>query len=383
MKYLPLIWASLFRRKVRTILTLLSVVAAFLLFGLLDSVRSTFAQAGQGVRGENRLYTISKVSGSELPMSLYAEIQRVPGVALATYGSSLSGTYQDPKNFVRIEALAENVLDLYPETQVSDADLLAYRSSRTGILVRKDWAHKLNWRPGSRIPLQTNILQKNGSTVWIFDMVGSYDLPEPKSVMPPAMIHWDFFDEARQSANGTVEWYNATVSDPGQVDAVAYAIDALSTNSPHETQTQSENAFFANMVREFADIGLIVGSIMGAVFFTLMLLTGNAMAQAVRERIAEIAILKTIGFTSRGVLNLILGESVLLLLLGSTFGLTLAAIAIGVARAELGSALPMPIVAGDIWLRGLTLAVLIGLTVGAIPARRGLQLRIVDALSKR
>lgn len=381
MKYLHLIWASLFRRKVRTVLTLLSIVAAFLLFGLLDSVRSTFAHAGQGAHGVDRLYTISKVSDMDLPISLHASIQAVPGVIKTTYGTGIPAAYQDPKNYVPIEGQAENVFDLYPEATVSPAVLDAYRKTRTGALIRQDYAEKYGWKPGDKLPFQTNVYQKNGSTTWTFDVVGIYDLPEPKVVLPPVMIHWDYLDEARQSGNGTVGWYNAVVAEPNLAEPVAHAIDALSVNSPHETQTQSENAFFTNLVRQFADIGLIVGSIMGAVFFTLVLLTGNAMAQTVRERLSEIAVLKTIGFTGRRVLALVLSESVLLLVFGGVVGLAFAAVAVSVVRAKLGDLLPMPVVAGNIWLGGLSLAVFVGLLVGTMPARRGLRLRIVDALS--
>ncbi len=383
MKYLDLICASLFRHRVRTTLTLLSIVAAFMLFGLLDSVRSTFAHAGQGALGNDRLYTVSKIAGAALPVSLNTSLQTVPGVKMTTYGSELPGTYQDPQNFVLIEPQADNAFDLYPECQFSPADFRAYQNTRTGAFIRKDFANKYHWKLGDKIPFQTNLYQKNGSTTWTFDVVGIYDLPEPKEVMPPVLVHWDFFDQARQSGNGTVDFYNATVVDTSQAESVAHAIDALSANSDHETETQSENAFFANLVRQFADVGLIVGSIMGAVFFTLLLLTGNAMSQAIRERLPEIAVLKTIGFTGRRVLALILSESVVLLLLGATVGLALAAIAVGVARVKLGPLLPMPLVEGNIWLGGLTLALLVGLIVGAMPARRGLRLRIVDALSGR
>ena len=385
MKYLHLVWTSLFRHKVRTILTLLSIVAAFLLFGLLDSVRSTFAHAGQGALGNDRLYTVSKVAGAALPVSLDASMQAVPGVKMTSYGNELPGTYQDPKNSVVIEPTSDNVFALYPECQFSPADFRAYQNTRTGAFVRKDFATKYHWKPGDKIPFQTSVYQKDGSSTWTFDVVGIYDLPEPKEVMPPVLVHWDFFDQARQSGNGTVDFYDATVVDPSQTESIAHAIDALSANSDHETETQSENAFFANIVRQFANIGLIVGAIMGAVFFTLLLLTGNAMAQTVRERLSEIAVLKTMGFTGRRVLALILSESILLLLLGGTIGLALAAIAVSVARAKLGSILSswMPVVAGNIWLGGLSLAVLVGLIVGAMPARRGLRLRIVDALSGR
>jgi putative ABC transport system permease protein len=382
-KYLPLIWSSLFRHKVRAVLTLLSIVTAFFLFGLLDSVKSTFDHAGQGARGADRLITIAKIDGAELPISLYDSIQALPGVKFTSYGNFLGGTYQDARNYVPVEAEPDNVFDLYPEADISPAAFQAFRSTRTGALVRADFAAKYGWKPGDKISFQTSVSQKTGSTTWTVDVVGIYDLPEPKVVLPPVMIRWDYFDEARESSGGTVSWYNAVVEDPSQTEAVAHAIDALSANSSYETATQSENALFANLVRLFANIGLIVGSIMGAVFFTLVLLTGNAMAQAMRERIAELATLQTIGFTGRCVLTLILSESCLLLLLGGTVGLAFAEVTVNVVRAKYGNFLPMPIVSGGIWARGLALAVLVALVVGAIPARRGMRLRIVDALAVR
>ena len=383
MKYLCLIWASMFRRRVRTIFTLLSIVAAFLLFGLLDSVRVTFAEAGQSVHGVDRLYTTPKVGGLHLPVSLDSAIRNLPGVNKTTFGSSLPATYQDSGNFVPIEAQADSVFELYPEVSIAETQLQRYQNTRTGALVRADFARKYRWKVGDKIPFETHIAQKDGSTTWAFDVVGIYDLPEPKDVMPPVLVHWTYLDEARASEKGTVGWYNATVIVPNQADSVAHAIDALSANSSHETLTQSENAFFSNLVRQFADIGLIVGAIMGAVFFTLVLLTGNTMAQAVRERVAEMAVLKTIGFTSREVLSLILSESVLLLLVGSSVGLILAEVSVVALRVVLNDILPMPVVTGDIWTRGIALAVVIGLAVGAMPARRGLRLRVVDALRGR
>ncbi len=195
-------------------------------------------------------------------------------------------------------------------------------------------------------------------------------------------FHWKYFDEAAEFGGGTVGWYIEKIAQPKDADHVAQAIDAMSANSDHETKTQSEDAFRASFVSQFADIGLIVGSIMGAVFFTLVLLTGNTMAQAVRERIPELAILKTIGFSNRSVLALVLAESVLLLAIGGAAGLALAEVAVSVIRARLGT-IPMMPVGPGIWLQGLGLMAVIGLLVGALPARRGMRLRIVDALAGR
>jgi putative ABC transport system permease protein len=386
-KYLHLIWGAMFRRKTRTVFTLLSVLAAFLLFGLLDSVRSAFANAGGGVAGVDRLVTVSKISFTlSLPKSLLARIEALPGVSQVTYANWFGGIYQDPKNFFANEAVAPNFLDLYPEWRISAAEREAFRSTRTGAVVGERLANKYHWKLGDKIPLQATIFpQKSGSNTWAFDLVGIYRESDPKQKdqEDALFFNWDYFDEARAFGNGNVGWYTTRVADRNAAGQVAQAIDALSENSDHETKTQTEQAFNASFVSQFADIGLIVGAIMGAVFFTLVLLTGNTMAQAVRERIPELAVLKTIGFSNRSVLTLVLAESVLLIVLGGAAGLLLAGIVVSAISSNIGSMLPMIPVGAEIWLRGLGLMVLIGLIVGALPARRGMRLRIVDALAGR
>jgi putative ABC transport system permease protein len=387
MKYLHLVWAALIRRKSRTIFTLLSVLAAFLLFGLLDSVHSAFTTGSRDVAGVDRLVTVSKVSFIlSLPKSLYERIQAVPGVRAVSYANWFGGIYQDPKNFFPSEAVAPNFLSLYPEWTLPEAQRKAFRETRTGAVVGATLARQFGWKIGDKIPLQAMIFpQKNGSNEWSFDLVGIYHVTDPKLVSEENLFffNWDYFDEARQFGNGNVGWYITKVAEPGQADQVAQRIDALSFDSDHETKTQSEQAFNVAFVSQFADIGLIVGAIMGAVFFTLILLTGNTMAQAVRERIAEIAVLKTIGFSNRSVLSLVLAEGIALLLTGAAVGLVLASLVVGAVRLKYGTALPLDPVGPDIWLQGLCLAVMVGLIVGALPALRGMRLRIVDALSGR
>jgi len=387
MKYLQLVWSAMFRRKTRTIFTLLSVLAAFLLFGLLDSVRSAFAGAANSVAGVDRLVTVSKISFTlSLPKSLLPRIQALPGVATVTYANWFGGVYQDPKNFFANEAVADNFFDLYPEWQLSAAERTAFHSTRTGAVVGESLAKKFNWKIGDKIPLQATIFpQKGGANDWTFDLVGMFRVADPKQKSRESVLffNWDYFDEARAFGNGNVGWYLIRVTDRNLAQQVASAVDALSTNSDHETKTQTEQAFNAAFVSQYGDIGLIVGAIMGAVFFTLILLTGNTMAQAVRERIPELAVLKTIGFSNQSVLGLLLTESVLLILLGGAIGLVLAGVVVDAVRAAVGEAVPMSRVGASIWLRGLGLMVLIGLIVGALPARRGMRLRIVDALAGR
>ena len=387
MKYLHLILSALFRRKTRTIFTLLSVLAAFLLFGLLDSVRSAFASAGHDIAGVDRLVTVSKISFTlSLPKSLLERIGSTAGVAAVSYANWFGGVYQDPKNFFPNEAVAPNFLDLYPEWELGAAEREAFRSTRTGAVVGERLATKYHWKLGDKIPLQATIFpQKGGSNTWTFDLVGIFHESDPKQRDQEDVLffNWDYFDEARAFGNGNVGWYVSRVSDRSQAGRVAQAIDALSLNSDHETKTQTEQAFQASFVSQFGDIGMIVGFIMGAVFFTLLLLTGNTMAQAVRERIPELAVLKTIGFSNRTVLLLLLTESVLLIVLGGAGGLVLAGIAVSALTAQLGGSLPLLPVGAAIWLRGLAFMVAIGLVVGSLPARRGMRLRIVDALAGR
>ncbi|MBL8271078.1 ABC transporter permease [Steroidobacter sp.] len=389
MGYLHLIWAGMFRRRVRTILMLLSITVAFLLYGPLETVRSTFANFGQSIAGHDRLLTLSKLrpGAPVLPQSLLERIKEVPGITNVDYAVYFGGTYQDAKNNVPLESHTETFFDLYPELALTAGERTAFQQTRTGAIVGAGLAKKFNWRIGDKIPFQTTVTRKDGSNVWTFDVVGIYRFTDPGMQVwdNTVYINWHGFDEARLTASGNVGWYVLKVANTNQVDNVAHAVDALSANSAHETKTQSENSFSAGWIGQIGDFGLIVTSIMSAVFFTLLLLTGHTIAQAVQERIPEFAVLKTLGFSGGTVLGLVLSESVLLLLLGSTLGLALATLALSFASSLPDGALPVPLqpVSVDVWLRGLAVAILIGLIVGAVPALRGLRLRIVDALAEK
>ena len=388
MKYLHLIWAALFRRKTRTILTLVSIIAAFLLFGMLDAVRTGFDQAGNSANGAERLQTGSRLSFIQtLPQSLEARIAQVPGVKMVTYANWFGGAYQDPHNQVFSFAVEPNYLDLHPEMEVSPAERKAFETTRTGALVGEKLAQRFHWKVGDKIPMQSTIFPNHeGSKNWTFDIVGILHSKDKKSggfYDQMFLLNWKYFDETTPYNRGQVGWYVTRVTDVNQADRVAKAIDAISANSDHETRTQTEAAATASWMKQLADIGLIVTSIMGAVFFTLLLLSGNTMMQAVRERTSELAVLKTIGFSSRSVLAMVLAESVLLLLLGGVLGLALAMLVVGGVHAAMGGAIPMAPVDAGIWLRGLLLMIAAGLLVGALPAMRAMRLNIVDALAGR
>lgn len=387
MKYLHLIWAALFRRKTRTFLTLVSIISAFVLFGMLDAVRIAFDSGGRAIAGVDRLVTSSRYSIIQpLPKALQTRIAAIPGVRDVGHANWFGGIYQDPKNFVFSYAVSPNYLDLYPEIRLAPEQRNAFDSTRTGAVIGETLAKKYGWKVGDKIPLQSTIFpQKNGDKTWTFDIVGVYSVGKDAAngLDQLFMLHWKYFDESSAYGNGSVGWYVDRLTDPAQGDRVAKAIDALSANSDHETKTQTEQAFGASFAKQLGDIGLIVGSIMGAVFFTLILLTGNTMAQAVRERTSELAVFKTIGFSSRSVLAMVLAESVLLLLLGGVIGLALASVlAPGVSKGS-GGMISLPPVGADSWAMGVGLMVVIGLLVGALPAWRAMRVNIVDALAGR
>jgi len=389
MKYLHLIWAALFRRKTRTIFTLLSVLAAFLLFGMLDAVRAAF-NAPPTAAGVSRLVVSSRISIIQpLPQSLLARIQTTPGVKDVAYANWFGGYYQEPKNQNVMFQIAVNpsYLDAYPELVLPPEQRKVFDETRTGAIIGESAAKVLGIKIGDKIPIKGSIFtnKASGDTTWTFDIVGIFKASEAKmrGLENQLMFRWDYFDEGRTFGGGTIGWYITRVNDPNDSEKVAAAIDAISANSDHETKTQTEQAFNLAFVKQLGDIGLIVGAIMAAVFFTLILLTGNTMAQAVRERIPELAVLKTIGFSNVSVLALVLAESVLLIVLGGVIGLGLAQVLLPAVNAGSGGRMNFPPIGGSTWTIGLILMIAIGLVVGCLPALRGMRLRIVDALAGR
>ncbi|MCB1578677.1 MAG: ABC transporter permease [Xanthomonadales bacterium] len=382
-----MIWAALFRRKTRTMLTLLSVLAAFLLFGLLDAVRVAF-NSGSDAAGVDRMVVSSKYSIIQgLPQSLIPRIQATPGVKNLTWANWFGGYYQDRKNQGINIAINPGYFDIYPEISVPAEQLEAFKKTRTGAIVGETLAKRFGWKIGDKVPIAGAIYpnKASGETTWTFDIVGIYKVKEEKlkGLEQQFFFRWDYFDEANSYGTHEVGWYIVQVTDPKQSDAVAKAIDAISANSDHETKTQTEQAFNLSFAKQLGDIGLIVSAIMGAVFFTLLLLTGNTMAQAVRERIPELATLKTIGFSDVSLLGLVFAEAVLLIVIGGVLGLVLVSLLLPVISDATGGRMQLPPVGATTWGIGIGLMILIGLLVGVLPALRAMRLNIVDALAGR
>lgn len=381
MKTFPLIWASLWRKKTRTILTLLSIVVAFLLFGLLQGVNSAFSR---GVEQANvdRLVVINRVALTEsLPYAYLSQIDAVQGVRAAAYATWFGGYYQEPKNFIFAAPVdIDRYMAVVPELKISAETVDAYKRNRTGAIVGEAAMAKHGWKVGDRIPLNTQIWVKtDGSMTYEFDIVGSYSSPEDKSQEDGLLFHQEYFDESRSFGKGGIGWYLVRVADPTQSAQVAQRIDALFANSSNETKTQSEKEFSQSFIKQFADINFIVTLIIGAVFFTLLLLTGNTMMQAIRERIPELAVLKTLGFTDTQVLGLVFAESLLMCVLAAVLGLGLATLMFPAMKDVIGVASLQP----QVVALGLGCAVLLAVLIAAIPGWRALRLNIVDALAGR
>lgn len=388
MKYIHLVWAALIRRKLRTFFTLVSIVTSFLLFGLLDAVRVGFEQAGQSANGAQRLQTSGKLSFIQLlPMSLGARIAQIDGVKDVTYANWFGGAYQKPENQVFSFAVAPNYLDVYPEMQVSAEYRKAFAETKDGALIGQGLARKFGWKVGDQVPMQSTIFpDKNGSQNWSFKIVGLIYAANNKTSEwwdQAFLLNWKYFDDTTPWNQGQVGWYVTRVKDVNQTDQVLRAIDEMSANSDRETRTLTEQAVMNSWMKQVADMNLIVTSIMGAVFFTLLLLAGNTMMQAVRERTAEIAVLKTLGFPDGSVLAMVLAESTLMLLIGGSIGLLLASVIGPAVSAGSGGLLSLPAAGAARWAIGVGLALLFGLAVGALPALRAMRVNISDALAGR
>jgi putative ABC transport system permease protein len=384
-RYLPLLWSGLFRKKTRTILTLLSIVVAFALFGLLQAVEVAF-ESGADAADAKRLLTTARYSIIEpLPMAYQRRIEQVPGVVGVAYADWFGAKYQNESNAFPVFAVdPARYLDMYPEFTIDRAQREAFARTRTGAVAGKRLADRFGWRVGQKLPISSEIHPKtDGSMSWEFDLVGIIDADDPavRGNTDMVLINVAYFDEARQIGRGKTGWYIVRVADSTQARAISASIDGLFTNSPDETKTQPEKEFALGFAKQIGDIGALVTRILIAVFFTILILTGNTMSQSIRERIPELAILKTLGFSDGKVTALVLAEAVLLLILGGGIGMGAAVAAMPALNGSTGGRFPPLFVGPETWLLAVAIAALVALAIGLPPALRANRLKIVDALS--
>jgi putative ABC transport system permease protein len=385
MRFLPLLWSNLIRRRVRTICTGLSIAVAFLLIGALLSIRAGFSR-GVDLTGADRLVVSHKNSFNQpMPLAYRDRLSAIPGVAVVTYVAWFPGVYQDPRNdFPKLAVDSDNWFEMYGDLWTVPADQLArWRADRTGAVVGRELAERFGWTIGSRVPLLGTMWPKRGGGAWEFTVDAIYHAGPASGTnasLDLMFFHYAYLNDTRTLGQDVVDSYRVRVGDPARANDIAQLVDATFANSAIETTTSTENAFVRAIAEQIGDVGAIVIAILGPVLFTILLVCGNTMAQAVRERTNELAVLKTLGFTEGRVMGLVLAES---------FAVPLVAGGIGFAMWLLiqrtnptGGTVPMSALSlSDMGLAAL-IAVLVGLAAGIVPAWQAHRLTIVDALRR-
>jgi putative ABC transport system permease protein len=382
MKFLPLIWKNIWRRKFRTTFTLLSIFIAFVLFGILMTIRYSFS-FGVEIAGADRLVLIHKISLiMPLPVSYQARLQQVPGVQLASHQTWFGGIYQDPSNFfANIAVVPEPFLKIYPEFVLPPDQLKGWLDDRQGAIIGRDLATRFGWKIGDRIPLTAPIwLPKGGGTTWEFNIRGIYDGGEmvDKTQM---FFRYDYLDENRIQGEGQVGWYVVKISDPSKAVELAHSFDEMFANSSAETKTTTEKGFVEGFAKQIGDIGSIMIAISSTVLFMFGLVAASTMAQSVRERTSELAVLKTLGFSDTSILGLVLTESLFIAFTGGLLGLGLAWLFVQGGDPTRGMLPIFVLPARDVAI-GVGLMAVMGLVAGVMPAIAAMRLKITDALRR-
>jgi len=383
-RWLPLVWANLKRRKLRFAFTLISILLAFLMFGMLDALRTSLSQA-VNLAGADRIMSMSKVNITvSLPRAYYEKVKALPGVRAVVGFNWFGGIYKDSKQQLQVLATdPDQIVAVYPELKVKPEQFEAWKHDRQGVIVGPTLANQYGWKVGDRIPIRSDIWRKaDGGDTWEFNIVGIYDASGSGVDKSTVYFHYDYFNESLQYGKDQVGWMVVRVADPSQSDVLCKRIDEMFANSPFETKTATEREFVKRVLEQMGNIGLILVSVTTAVFFTMLLVTANTMAQSVSERTNEIGVLKTLGFSGQSILSLVLLESLFITFVGGLLGLGLAwLLARGVGGA-IKDYFPVFKIGTGTFVTGISLMVAFGLITGAWPALTAMRLKIVDALRR-
>ena len=378
MKFSRIILANLFRKKVRLLLTIGSFAVALFLFAFLGVVRDAFSR--DNLASANRLIIINRTSIiNPLPLSYRDRILRIPGVKSITHNNWFGGTYIEEKNFFPQFVIdPENQRQVVPEFIVPDDQWKAFLKDREGAIVGARTMERFHWKVGDRIPIKNPVW---GS--WEFNIDGVYHGTRPGDDETQFWFQWDYYEErVPQTSKGQIGWYVLRIDNPDDAPRIAKAIDAEFANSPNETKTETESAFAAGWVKQFGNIKFLIVTIGAVVFFTLLLVTGNTMAISVRERTGELAVLKAIGFSDRKVLAFVLGESLVIAVVGGLLGLGLALVAVPLLSRALTGLVPVLFLSPTILLFGFVAALFVGVISGFLPGLGAMRMRVVNALRR-
>lgn len=380
-----LVRKNLFRRKLRAVLMIVSILIAFMIFGVLAGFYRAFT-AGEDRAAADRLITVNKINFTQpLPIAYFNRVRALEGVRQVTFANWFGGYYQDPKNFLMALAIEPTTyFDVYrSEFDIPPEQLQAFVRDRGSAVIGESLARKWGWKVGDRVPVASNIFsQRSGGHTWDFTIAGIVKGKTEQVDTNFMLFQYAYFDETRSFGKDTIGWMILQTNSPDNNDRVAKAIDAMFANSTAETSTDTEKAFGKAFAAQFGNIALIVFLVVGAAFVTILMIVGNTMALSIRERTREIGVLKTLGFSGGRILRMVLGESVLLALLGGLPGLALAALITLALRSSLASIAPAFAVSPVIALQGIALMIALGLITGIIPALNAMRLRIATALGR-
>jgi putative ABC transport system permease protein len=367
------------------VFTLLSIILAFLMFGMLDALRTSL-QHSVNLTGADRLITLSKVSIIDsFPISHYEKTRATQGVKSVVHLNWFGGVYKDGTMQIPVFPLnVEEFFNVYPEVKITPEEFAAWKADRQGIVIGKVLAERYGWKKGDRLPIKSSIFRKqNNSDTWEFNVVAIYTVEDSAGWdNQSAMFHYDYYNESLLFGRDEIGWMTVKVNDPNQAEAVAKRVDALFANSSDETKTGTEKAFTKQFMEQIGNIGKILVSVVFAVFFTMLLVTANTMAQSVRERTNEIGVLKTLGFSAGSVLRLVIGEALFLTILGGLIGFGLAWLAVGGLQPTMKQYFPVFEIDSTTFITSLVLMVALGVITGLWPAVSAMRLKIVDALRR-
>ncbi|HET7433291.1 MAG TPA: FtsX-like permease family protein [Thermoanaerobaculia bacterium] len=383
MKFARLVLSNFKRHKTRTALTIFSIVVAFILFAYLSAIRNAF-NMGVSIAGQNRLVVRNRITLIQpLPQSYEAQLEQIDGVADATELAWFGGIYKENESpFPQMAVEPEGFLQMYPEYLITPDAKAKWLSTKTGAIAGRKIAERYGWKVGDKIPIKaTYMTAKGGQRLWTFDLVGILDGANPETDTSSFYFRHDYMDENRERGKGLTGWYMIRVKDPRNAEAIARKVDERFANSPYETKTETEKAFVKGFAEQMGNIGAIVMSILTAVFFTILLVAGNTMAQAVRERTGELGVLKAIGFTDAQTLGMVIAESLLIAGIGGTLGLLLGWLAVH-GGDPTGGALPIFYFPPRAIISGIVFIILLGLITGAMPAIQAMRLNAVEALRR-
>lgn len=385
MNSMTLIWGALKRHKARTIFTWLSVAVAFILFSILAAVR--YGMLGNlAITSAERLDTNNLISqGSFMPLSYYSKIITVPGVTSVLYLNGFQGYFRDPKNTFRvIFTNVDSVVRVYPEFTLPPAEMRAFLDDRQGVMVGPEIAKRMGWKVGETIPVQGGPVQKDGSKVWYFHLRGIYHADMPSRFQNFFVGHYQYFNEgvANPQLQNVVFQYFDRIDDPRNATRISNAIDALFANSSPQTLTQPEVQETVSSIRQVGNITAMVIYVGIAVFFSLLLIVGNTLAQSVRDRTSEFAMFRALGFRRGWIILLVFRESLLLIVSGGVIGLIVGWLITRALYPSVGNFLQTFQMTWNAAGAGILLSIIFGILASLVPMQLITSLHVAAALRK-